>query len=477
MDDRRAVRALLGREPLGSFEVVVRDDEGAPVVLRNAPLLDDGTPMPTRYWLVGKDAKRAVDRLEAAGGVRMAEVAVDPAELALAHQRYAAERDALVPPGWTGPRPSGGVGGTRRGIKCLHAHYAWHLAGGDDPVGRWVETQLSREQLTAEGNVAAIDCGTLSTRLLVCTTKNVVLARLMRITRLGEGVDAAGRLRPEAVERTLAVLRGYREVMDSRGVRRARMVGTSALRDATNRVFFSKAASEIVGTELELLSGAEEAVLSFVGATAELGTAGGPWLVADIGGGSTELAVGVGGGRGEPAGVCSLDLGCVRVTERFFRQDPPARQELAKAARWLHDRYDEAELAVPALRTARCLVGLAGSVSALACFEQGLATYAREAVHHFVLSRAAVEAALDRLARLPARLRASQPGVEPERASFIVGGALVLSTLMEHFGLEECLVSESDILDGLARSIEGRRRAGPPTGGCGARQDRRAGHG
>ncbi len=140
-DDRALVTALLGRAPAGRFEVVVRDPAGQPVVLRNAPLLDDGTPMPTRYWLVGADAARAVGRLEAAGGVRAATAAVDPDELAAAHARYAAERDAAIPAGWTGPRPFGGVGGTRVGVKCLHAHYAWFLAGGDDPVGRWVAAQ------------------------------------------------------------------------------------------------------------------------------------------------------------------------------------------------------------------------------------------------------------------------------------------------------------------------------------------------
>ena len=140
--DRDAVAALLGRAPQGAFEVVVRDARGGPVVIRNAPLLDDGTPMPTRYWLVGVDVSRAVSRLESAGGVRAAEAAVDPDEIAAAHERYARERDAAIPEGWSRPRPSGGVGGTRRGVKCLHAHYAWYLAGGDDPVGRWVAEHL-----------------------------------------------------------------------------------------------------------------------------------------------------------------------------------------------------------------------------------------------------------------------------------------------------------------------------------------------
>jgi len=140
--DRAAVEALLGRPPQGGFEVVVRHPDGSPVVLRNAPLLDDGTPMPTRYWLVGEPERTYVSRLEAAGGVDRAEAEVDADELAAAHLRYAAERDAALSATHAGHRPRGGVGGTRVGVKCLHAHYAWHLAGGDDPVGRWVEDHL-----------------------------------------------------------------------------------------------------------------------------------------------------------------------------------------------------------------------------------------------------------------------------------------------------------------------------------------------
>ena len=142
VDDLAAVTVLLGRTPRGAFEVVVRDADGTPVVLRNAPLLDDGTPMPTRYWLVGPAAHRAVSGLEADGGVRRAEREVAAEAIADAHRRYAAERDAALAASHRGPRPSGGVGGTRVGVKCLHAHYAWHLAGGDDPVGRWVNAEL-----------------------------------------------------------------------------------------------------------------------------------------------------------------------------------------------------------------------------------------------------------------------------------------------------------------------------------------------
>ena len=143
VSDVEVVTELLGRTPQCEFDVVVRDRDGSPVVIRNAPLLDDGTPMPTRYWLVGRRESEAVSRLESRGGVRAAERAVEPADLAAAHARYAAERDAEIPPDHAGPRPSGGVGGTRTGVKCLHADYAAHLAGLDDPVGRWVAAELS----------------------------------------------------------------------------------------------------------------------------------------------------------------------------------------------------------------------------------------------------------------------------------------------------------------------------------------------
>lgn len=142
-DDAIAVAALLGRAPQGAFAVVVRHADGQPLVIRNSPLLDDGRPMPTRYWLVGEPERTQVSRLESAGAVSEAERSVGLAAVTEAHVRYAAERDRAVPADHVGPRPSGGVGGTRRGVKCLHAHYAWHLAGGDDPVGRWVAARLA----------------------------------------------------------------------------------------------------------------------------------------------------------------------------------------------------------------------------------------------------------------------------------------------------------------------------------------------
>jgi uncharacterized protein len=141
-EDAGQLAALLGRPPRRPYSIALSTPEEGPVVLCNGPVLEDGTPMPTRYWLVGRRTRLAVDRLEAAGGVKDAEREVDPAALAAAHLRYARERDAGLPAGWPGPRPRGGVGGARKGVKCLHAHYAWYLVGGDDPVGRWVAQRL-----------------------------------------------------------------------------------------------------------------------------------------------------------------------------------------------------------------------------------------------------------------------------------------------------------------------------------------------
>jgi exopolyphosphatase / guanosine-5'-triphosphate,3'-diphosphate pyrophosphatase len=297
-------------------------------------------------------------------------------------------------------------------------------------------------------NYAAVDCGTLSTRLLISGPGGEPVVRLTRVTGLGQGVDQARELRADAIERVLSVLREYRGLMGTYGVGAARMVGTSALRDALNRSSFSRAAEAVVGTPLCLLSGAEEAALSFLGATNELGSEGAPWLVADIGGGSTELVVGP-----KPSGARSLDLGSVRVTERFLHNDPATDVQLTEASSWLREQYLRAEQDEPGLRSAQTLVGLAGTVVALARYDQGLPSSEHDAVHHYRLSSVAVDTALAEMAVLPEGERARLPGIEPARAPVIVGGALVLATLMEHFGFDECLVSESDILDGVIISL------------------------
>jgi len=296
-------------------------------------------------------------------------------------------------------------------------------------------------------NYAAIDVGTNSARLLI-SDGVTSFERLMRITRLGRGTDASGRLDPAAIETTLAALREYRTVMDGFDLASVRMTATSAARDAANREDFFGPAGEIIGSAPELLSGTEEAELSFLGATAELDPVDGPFLVVDIGGGSTEFAV----GSTEVEGSISVDVGCVRITERYLDSDPPAPEELVAALSVLSATWDEVKIEVPAVTMANHFVGLAGTVVNVAAVEIGLAAYDRNATHHFRLTRAAVEDVFRTLATESLADRIYNPGLERERADVIVGGLCVLVSLMRSFGFDECLVSESDILDGLIAS-------------------------
>jgi len=298
--------------------------------------------------------------------------------------------------------------------------------------------------------VAAVDCGTNSTRLLVSDHgRPPGVERLMRITRLGQAVDATSRLEPAAVERTVQVLREYREVMGRHGVEKLRITATSAARDAENRDEFFDAAEATIGARPELLGGEEEGRLSFLGATAGLNPSDGPFLVVDIGGGSSEFVV----GTTEPEQVVSVNMGCVRATEKFLHADPPEPEELSQVISVVHAHLDDVEREAPAVKGTRRLVGLAGTVTTVAAVELGLARYDRERIHHFVLTRAAAEDVFRTLATESRSDRVHNPGLEEARADVIVGGAAILVTVMRHFGFEECLVSEADILDGLVKSL------------------------
>ena len=298
------------------------------------------------------------------------------------------------------------------------------------------------------GPVAAIDCGTNSVRLLV-TDGVRQYDRLMRITRLGQGVDATGALDPAAIDRTVAVLREYREVIDRHGATRIRMAATSASRDATNRDVFFDAAREILGVEPELLTGIEEGRLSFRGATADLDRADGPFLVFDIGGGSTEFVW----GTDDAEQVISIDVGCVRMTEAWLHHDPPTAEELSQALSVIDVHLDDVLREMPQIPEAATIVGLAGTVTNVAAAEIGLAEWSREAIHHFALTREAIEDVFRTLATESIADRRHNPGLEPQRADVIVGGLCVLVSIMRRFGLSRCLVSENDILDGLAASM------------------------
>ena len=294
---------------------------------------------------------------------------------------------------------------------------------------------------------AAIDCGTHSTRLMIGDGRETH-DRLMRITRLGAGVDASGRLAPDAIKRVLACLAEYRTVMDLHDIAGARLTATSAARDASNRADLLGPAAEIIGAEPELLTGEEEGRLSFLGATSDLDAVGAPYLVVDIGGGSTEFSFGTAGCDA----VVSIDVGCVRLTEQFLHSDPPGPDELANCLQVVALHLDDVVAAMPQAPNATTLVGLAGTVASVAMVEQGLSVYDRDRVHHFTLTRAAVEDVFRTLATEALVDRIHNPGLERQRADVIVGGLCVLVSIMRKFDFDECLTSEADILDGLVLS-------------------------
>ena len=296
--------------------------------------------------------------------------------------------------------------------------------------------------------VAAIDMGTNSTRLLVHDGENTI-ERLMTITRLGQDVDRTGRLADEAIERVLSCLRTYKSVMDQHGVTRVRAVATSAARDAANRAEFFTAVHDVIGVEPDLLSGFDEGKLSFRGATADLDPADGPFLVFDIGGGSTEFAF----GTDEAEAAMSLDIGCVRLTEKYVEHDPPRPEELVACLSITEAHLDDVARQMPQIAHAATFVGLAGTVSTAAAVELGLAEYDRDRIHHFVLTKEAAEDVYRTLVTEARDNRIHNPGLEEARADVIVGGMCILVRIMRYFDIEELVVSEADILDGLVFSL------------------------
>jgi exopolyphosphatase / guanosine-5'-triphosphate,3'-diphosphate pyrophosphatase len=307
-------------------------------------------------------------------------------------------------------------------------------------------------------NVAAIDLGSNSTRLLILGPQGNDLARAVTVTKLAAGVDADRRLRADAMERTLESLRAYRRELDGHGVSldHLSITTTSASRDAENRDEFFSLVADVIGKPPTLLSGTDEAVLSFRGATSWLTPRTNEWgepaldVVVDIGGGSTELAVGRPGES--PLGVWSIDAGGVRLTEQWLHGDPPTAEELSNAVMVMHSHLDDAEREVPELKNATRLIGVA-AITTLAAVEIGLLTYDRDRIHRFGLTHAAAEDVFRTLATENRRDRAHNPGLHPDRVETIVGAALILVTVMRHWKHDVCLVSETDSLDAAARSL------------------------
>jgi exopolyphosphatase/guanosine-5'-triphosphate,3'-diphosphate pyrophosphatase len=302
--------------------------------------------------------------------------------------------------------------------------------------------------------VAGIDCGTNSIRLLVADTGPDGLRdvhREMRVVRLGQDVDRTGRLAAEAVERTRLALADYAARIRALGASAVRMVATSASRDAANADEFVGMVLRTLGTAPEVITGQAEAELSFTGAVAGLPGAADPLLVADIGGGSTELVLGS-PGRGTVSASYSMDVGCVRMTERHLRSDPPTTAQIEATVADLRAALGAAASVVP-VREAAAVVGVAGTVTTIAAIALELPTYDAEAIHGTVLSRAQVDAVTTDLLRMTHAERADLPVMHPGRVDVIGGGALVLRTLMAEVGAEQIIVSEHDILDGIALSL------------------------
>ena len=449
--DLTLVREQLGRAPTTPFSVVARCPDGHPLVIRNHPVDADGHPFPTLFWLTCPVAVRAVSRVESEGEIARLNTRADTdrafaAALASAHEAYAAERAREVPEALTW----GGVGGTRAGVKCLHAHYANHLAGGDDPVGSSVAARIEPFHDMGAGRVAAIDQGTNSIRLLVAEPGGRgayrELARDMVITRLGRGVDETGRIAPDALRRTVDVLATYCRRARALHAERIRVGATSAVRDATNREVYERAVLEQAGSPLEVITGEHEAALSFLGATADLDVEGAepPYLVLDIGGGSTEFVV----GDGAPVAAVSTQMGSVRLTERFSSADPPSAPEVEAMAASIEIVLDEVERAVPVDR-ARTFVSVAGTATTMQAISLGLPFYDPERIHRTWLPRSEAERVLADLVAMTNAERAALPVMAPGRGDVIVAGALTLVRVMRRFGFDRTLVSETDILDGL----------------------------
>jgi exopolyphosphatase / guanosine-5'-triphosphate,3'-diphosphate pyrophosphatase len=292
--------------------------------------------------------------------------------------------------------------------------------------------------------VAVVDCGTNSIRLLV-KAGSVILERRMETTRLGRDIGRTGLLDPDGVTRTLDVLAEYRGLLEAHGVRAMRVVATQAVREAADGAAFVDAATEVMGQPLEVLSGNDEARLAYAGATSELDPDLGPFLLVDIGGGSTELAT--------SDGAMSIPVGSVGVSEQQLRSDPPAPEELSNSIALVDAYLDDVIREVPAVTEARVMVGTGGTITTVAAVEIGLPRYDRDAIHQFVLTKEAAEDVYRTLATERLVDRVHNPGLPPDRADIIVGGCCVLVAVMRRFDFKACVVSETDILDGIAAEL------------------------
>ncbi len=472
--DVAAVARQLGRPPRGLVDVAHRCSCGLPDVVATEPRLPDGTPFPTTFYLTCPRATAAASMLESeslmvAYSERVAAGGDWHDAYRRAHQDYLARRAELGEV----PEIAGiSAGGMPDRVKCLHALIGHALAAGPgvNPVGDAALAELADRGLwpapqacaipCAPPRVAAIDCGTNSIRLLIVELDPVTgqrrdLERTMTVVRLGEGVDATGVLSAGALERTFAACEDYAARITALGVTATRFVATSASRDAANRDEFVAGVVSLIGVQPEVISGDEEARLSFLGATSSPAISGieRPALVVDIGGGSTEFVIGV----GLPEAAVSVDVGCVRLAERHLRSDPPAAEELAAIRADARRAVATAAESVP-LTEAATLVGLAGTVTTVAALALGLPEYDAELIHGSRISARDVTRIAHELGSMSLAERRALPVMHPGRADVIVSGAIVLDEVVTAVGLTELVVGEHDILDGIAADVLSRPR-------------------
>ncbi|MFC7403108.1 DUF501 domain-containing protein [Citricoccus sp. GCM10030269] len=511
--DLDTISRQLNRPARDVVEIGARCVCGNPLVATTAPRLSNGIPFPTTFYVTHPVLTAAISRLEAAG--RMAEMterlAHDEdlaARYRAAHEAYLEERDRVGQVAGTGEVPEiAGIsaGGMPERVKCLHVLVGHSLAAGPgvNPLGDealesiredwtpetcWCEgawdpeapvpsKDLSRhvKRLAGEQNptpaqrpggiVAAIDCGTNSIRLLVARREKVDgkprlvdLHREMRVVRLGEGVDATGRLTDAAMERTFAATDDYAAIIRDLGATSVRFVATSASRDAENSAEFTAGIRARLGVEPEVISGREEAALSFAGAASVLQQSG-TVLVVDLGGGSTEFVL---GSLGQTAGPrvtdsISVKMGCVRFTERHLRTDPPTEAEIEAAVADIEAVLDEVEVSLP-LGEAAAVVGVAGTVTTVTAAALDLTAYEPDVIHGTELGVDAITSTADRLLSSTREERAALPYMHPGRVDVIGAGALIWSAIVRRVAqvsqgaVDSAVTSEHDILDGIALS-------------------------
>ena len=478
--DRVVVEAQVGRTVRGAWRVATRCRYGHPQAIVTPPLLDDGTPFPTLFWLTCPFLVEKTGAIESVGEVaewaaRLANDEVLAARMLVADAHYRVLRAAEAPPGCD-PCGDAGIAGQADPLatKCLHAHVACLLGGIEDPAGESVIARFGCEcddarcdaltclQRGASVNaragahasrVAAIDIGTVTTRLLIAEVSPAGVEEVRRctdITHLGEDLAETGALLPSAMQRVEAVIARYASEIAIHGVETVRTVATSASRDASNAQEFVAMLARH-GVVPEIVSGDAEARLAFAGAA--WGREGRDILVNDIGGGSTEIVFGAAGGDDvEVEFARSVDVGSRRVAERFLRSDPPTPLELDEARRWIADQFAPVIGELPA--RPRLSVALAGTATTLSAIDQGLGVYDPSKVHDAVLGRERIRELTGMLAGLPLRRRATEvAGLDPRRAPVIVAGGLILGGLLDLLGMNSTVVSEHDILYGIVLDL------------------------